>query len=150
MYYHHDCCQNYYYYHRYCCCWPVEEMHLCVFVLHLVLVGPVEVKSMRIHVQSHRSHGRQILKRKTGGTGEVTNHGRGSQFTCCSHFRRRELCNAAPACAEDSHLSILFWHLMWRHSPFSDDGNWFLTAIKSLTLYMLKKMTLYVKKKAWW
>lgn len=86
------------------------QEYLYVFALYLVLVRPVEVKPLRIHVQSHRSHSRQILKRDrdgwgVGGSGEVTNHGDG--FTCCSHFRRRELHNAAPACAEDSHLPVI-------------------------------------------
>lgn len=39
---------------------------LCVCLLvNLVLVGPVEVKSMWIHVQSHWTNSGQILKRKT-------------------------------------------------------------------------------------
>lgn len=47
---------------------------LCVCALNLVLVGPVQVKSMWIHVQSHWIHSRQILKRKTGGTSENRSH----------------------------------------------------------------------------
>lgn len=79
--------------------------YLCIFVLNLVLVSPVEVKSMSIHMEGHRSHSRQILSRKTSGTFEDTQGGMNHCSLISAHLREKELFNTTPVCAEDSQIS---------------------------------------------
>lgn len=75
-----------------------------IFVLNLVLVSPVEVKSMGIHVEGDRSHSRQILKRETSGTTENTQGGMDHWSLISAHFSKKELFNTSP-CDEDSHIT---------------------------------------------
>lgn len=84
-------------------------LYLCIFVLNLVLVSPVEVKSMGIHVEGHRSHSRQILQRKTSGTIENTQGGMDHRSLISAHLREKELFNATPVCNEDSRINQSIW-----------------------------------------